>query len=256
MTLLERETQLGSLLQYAGEAGRREGRLVLVSGEAGVGKSSLVEELQARLPDDTWLWGACDGLFTPRPLAPVHDLARQVGGSLGELVSDQAPRDRIFEAMLRLLSDAESLTVLVIEDVQWADEATLDLLRLLGRRLRHVPVLLVVTFRDDALTPNDPLRLALGELAGQRTTRRIDLPPLSASGRAATRRGLDVRPRRPSSADWGQPVLRRGGAPGRQRGHPGVGAGRGAGPRRRRRRARAAHPRGGRARRAPTSTRS
>jgi DNA-binding CsgD family transcriptional regulator/tetratricopeptide (TPR) repeat protein len=182
MTLLERETQLGSLLQYAAEAGRREGHLVLVSGEAGVGKSSLVEELQARLPDDTWLWGACDGLFTPRPLAPVHDLARQVGGSLGELVRDQAPRDSIFEAMLRLLSDAEGLTVLVIEDVQWADEATLDLLRLLGRRLRHVPVLLVVTFRDDALAPNDPLRLALGELAGQRTTRRIDLPPLSARG--------------------------------------------------------------------------
>lgn len=182
MALLERETQLGSLLQYAVEAGRREGRLVLVSGEAGVGKSSLVEELQAELPDATWLWIACDGLFTPRPLAPVHDLARQIGGGLGDLVREHAPRDRIFDEMLRVLSDADHLTVLVIEDVQWADEATLDLLRLLGRRLRHVPVLLVVTFRDDALAPSDPLRLALGELAGQRTTRRIDVPPLSARG--------------------------------------------------------------------------
>jgi DNA-binding CsgD family transcriptional regulator/tetratricopeptide (TPR) repeat protein len=182
MALLERETQLRSLLQYAAEARRREGRLVLVSGEAGVGKSSLVEELQTELPDANWLWGACDGLFTPRPLAPVHDLARQIGGSLGQLVRDQAPRDRIFDAMLRLLSDADDLTALVIEDVHWADEATLDLLRLLGRRLRHVPVLLVVTFRDDALAPNDPLRMALGELAGQRTNRRIDVPPLSARG--------------------------------------------------------------------------
>ena len=75
--------------------------------------------------------------------------------------------------------------VLVVEDVQWADEATLDLLRFLGRRVRDLPVLLVVTFRDDAMAPTDPLRMALGELAGQRYTRRIDLPPLTA---AAVRR--------------------------------------------------------------------
>ena len=72
--------------------------------------------------------------------------------------------------------------MLVVEDVQWADDATLDLLRFLGRRLRDLPVLLVVTFRDDALAPADTLRVALGELTGQRWTRRIDLPPLSAAG--------------------------------------------------------------------------
>ena len=72
--------------------------------------------------------------------------------------------------------------VLVVEDVQWADDATLDLLRFLGRRLRDLPVLLVVTFRDDALAPADTLRVALGELTGQRWTRRIDLPPLSPAG--------------------------------------------------------------------------
>jgi DNA-binding CsgD family transcriptional regulator len=70
----------------------------------------------------------------------------------------------------------------VIEDVQWADEATLDLLRFQGRRVRNLPVLLLVTFRDDALGANDSLRLALGELAGQRYTRRIDLPPLTPGG--------------------------------------------------------------------------
>jgi DNA-binding NarL/FixJ family response regulator len=182
VTLLERESQLGSLLQYADEARHRTGRLVLISGEAGVGKTSLLEEVQHGLPDATWAWGACDGLFTPRPLAPVHDIAREIGGNLLDLVRSAASRDEIFDAVLQCAAGADGLAVLVVEDAQWADEATLDLLRFLARRVARLPVLLLVTFRDDALAPNDPLRLALGELAGQRYTRRIDLPPLTESG--------------------------------------------------------------------------
>ena len=180
MSLLEREAQLGSLLQYADEARARTGRLVLISGEAGVGKSSLVEELHHVVPDAVWAWGACDGLFTPRPLAPLHDIARELGGSLLERMVEGASRDEIFDAVLQLASAAQRLTILVVEDAQWADEATLDLLRFLARRIARLPVLLLVTFRDDALAPTDPLRVTLGELAGQRTTRRIDLPPLTA----------------------------------------------------------------------------
>ena len=88
VTLLERESQLGSLLQYADEARTGSGRLVLISGEAGVGKSSLVEELQHAVPEATWAWGACDGLFTPRPLAPLRDIAHELGGELLDLVRD------------------------------------------------------------------------------------------------------------------------------------------------------------------------
>jgi DNA-binding CsgD family transcriptional regulator/tetratricopeptide (TPR) repeat protein len=182
VTLLERESQLGSLLQYADEARDRRGRLVLISGEAGVGKSSLVEELQHRLPEATWAWGACDSLFTPRPLAAVHDIARELGGNLMETVRGAASRDEIFDAVLQSASVVDGLAVLVVEDVQWADEATLDLLRFLARRVAKLPVLLLVTFRDDALAPSDPLRVAFGELAGQRYTRRIDLPPLTVAG--------------------------------------------------------------------------
>ena len=182
VSLLERESQLASLRQYAAEARGRAGRLVLVSGEAGVGKSSLVEVFEEELTDASWVWGACDGLFTPRPLAPLRDVARAVGGDLLEAVRAGLPRDEVFDAALRWLEDARELVVLVVEDVQWADDATLDLLRFLGRRLRDLPVLLVVTFRDDALAPADTLRVALGELTGQRWTRRIDLPPLSAAG--------------------------------------------------------------------------
>jgi predicted ATPase len=182
MSLLERESQLASLRQYAAEARGHTGRLVLVSGEAGVGKSSLLEALQEELTDAHWAWGACDGLFTPRPLAPLRDVARAVGGELLDAVRAGLPRDEVFDAALRWLEDAQDLVVLVVEDVQWADDATLDLLRFVGRRLRDLPVLLVVTFRDDALAPADTLRVALGELSGQRWTRRIDLPPLSPAG--------------------------------------------------------------------------
>jgi DNA-binding CsgD family transcriptional regulator len=180
--LLERESQLASLLQYAAEARRRDGRLVLVSGEAGVGKSSLVEAVQEAVPDATWVWGACDGLFTPRPLAPMHDIAREVGGELRGIVRDGTPRDDVFDAVLRWVRGSTGLLAVVVEDVQWADDATLDLLRFLARRLRDVPVLLVVTFRDDALAPSDALRMVLGELAGQRSSRRVDLPPLTPAG--------------------------------------------------------------------------
>src|SRR5258705_6956893 len=179
MQLLERETPLASLREYAGEARRGEGRLVLVAGEAGVGKSALVEQLQRDLADVRWSWGACDGLFTPRPLGPLFDIAAETGGELLELCRAQATREELFDALLRRLLEPE-LDVVVIEDVHWADEATVDLLRFLGRRLRHATALLIVTYRDDGLTATDPLRLALGELATQRPTRRVGLAPLSA----------------------------------------------------------------------------
>src|SRR5258705_1031380 len=179
MQLLERETPLASLLEYAGEARRGEGRLVLVAGEAGVGKSALVEQLQRDVPDARWSWGACDGLFTPRPLGPLFDIAAETGGELLELCRTPATREELFDALLRRLLEPE-LDVVVVEDVHWADEATIDLLRFLGRRLRHAAALLIVTYRDDVLTATDPLRLALGELATQRSTRRVGLAPLSA----------------------------------------------------------------------------
>ncbi len=194
MHLLERESQLASLAEYAHEARGSDGRLVLVAGEAGVGKSALVEQLQREVPAARWSWGACDGLFTPRPLGPLFDLAGQLGGELAELCQAGAARDELFRALLRQVSEPGALNVVVVEDVHWADEATVDLLRFLGRRLRAAPVLLIVTYRDDGLAADDPLRIALGDLATQRSTRRIGLPPLSADavGRLAGGSGLEA----------------------------------------------------------------
>jgi DNA-binding CsgD family transcriptional regulator/tetratricopeptide (TPR) repeat protein len=180
MQLLERGPSLASLATCALQARHGGGRLVLVAGEAGVGKSALVEELHSDLPDARWSWGACDGLFTPRPLGPLFDLAAQLGGELEDLCRAGAARGYLFAALLRQVSEPGTLNVVVIEDVHWADEATVDLLRFLGRRLRDAPVLLIVTYRDDDLAAGDPLRAALGEIARQRSTRRIELGPLSA----------------------------------------------------------------------------
>ena len=178
--LLEREAQLAALASYAGEARKAQGRLVLVAGEAGVGKSALVEQLQRNLPGASWFWGACDGLFTPRPLGPLFDIAAKLGGELLELCRADAPREALFGALLRQVSEPDRLHVVVVEDIHWADEATIDLLRFLGRRIRDATVLLIVTYRDDALAAGDPLLLALGDLATQRSVRRVSLPPLSA----------------------------------------------------------------------------
>ncbi len=196
MELLEREPFLRVLASEAASARQGDGRLVLISGESGIGKTALVEAFhdqdapgqggrgsRARGPGDPdrWLWGACDGLLTPRPLGPLFDLAGQAGGELARLCDQGAPRDRLFAATLAELDGQEGLTVVVLEDLHWADEATIDLLSLLGRRVTRMRVLVLATFRDDELSQDHPLRIALGDLATQRGIRRVRLPSLSAS---------------------------------------------------------------------------
>ena len=100
MELLERAAFLQTLAEYAGEAERGNGRLVLVSGESGMGKTVLLEEFQHQLPDARWLWGGCDGLLTPRPLGPLFDIATQLDGGFAALCRDGAPRERLFSGFL------------------------------------------------------------------------------------------------------------------------------------------------------------
>ena len=194
MMLLEREPVLASLRQYAHEASQGEGRLVLIAGEAGAGKSVLVERFQRDLPDAIWSWGACDGLSTPQPLAPLFDLARDLGGTLEDLCRGQPERDELFAALLTQVTGDDRLNVIVIEDIHWADEATLDLMRFLTRRIRAASVLVIGTYRGDWLAPSSPLRLALGELAARRWARRLELPPLSVEAvrTMAAGTGLDA----------------------------------------------------------------
>ncbi len=199
MKLLERATFLRELDGYAAEAAAGDGRLVLVSGESGMGKTALLEEFERRGTGARWLWGACDGLLTPRPLGPLFDMAGQAGGELAGLSQDGAPRDRLFGAFLAELGSPAHRTVAVIEDVHWADEATLDLLSFAGRRLGRTRGLLLVTYRDDELADDHPLRIVLGDLATQRATRRMQLAPLSPEAVRALADAGDVG-QRPGSA--------------------------------------------------------
>jgi predicted ATPase len=180
MPLLERESALEALGSWFAEARAGRGRLVLVSGEAGVGKTTLVNELAVRHRQAARvLWGACDPLTTPPPLGPLADVAPALGGPLDQLLRDEAPREVLFGALLGRLRDSRVATVLVIEDVHWADEATLDLLRFLARRAGASPVLLVVTYRVDEVGPLHPVQLLAGDLASSALVRRLRLAPLS-----------------------------------------------------------------------------
>jgi DNA-binding CsgD family transcriptional regulator/tetratricopeptide (TPR) repeat protein len=192
--LLERDSQLAALTSYAEEARAGTGRLVLVAGEAGIGKSALVEELEATIPDAQWWWGACDGLSTPRALGPLMDIAIQAGGELGAACRPGATRDELFDGLLQVLSDGSGLRVVVIEDVHWADGATLDMVRFIGRRIKNAYVMVVVTYRDDALATDDPLRVTLGDLTTHRTTRRVTLGPLTEQAVGKLAADTDVEP--------------------------------------------------------------
>lgn len=167
--LLERQQQIEALIAYAADAARSQGRFVLVAGEAGVGKSSLVEAaetaIRTRARDARWCWGRADGQFTPRPLGPMAEIAEQLGGAVAGAFRANATRAQLFATLLESLRTGTSLTVLAIEDLHWADEATLDALRYLARRLRDLPTLVIATYRDDGLAPADPVRVTLGDLS-------------------------------------------------------------------------------------------
>jgi DNA-binding CsgD family transcriptional regulator len=176
--LLERELDLATLAHCLGEVQAAPGgRIALVGGEAGSGKTALVR----RFCDDTdvdVLWGGCDPLFTPRPLGPLLGIAEAAGGELAEVLTGAATPHDVVAPLARRLSRAPP-TVLVLEDAHWADEATLDVLRLLCRRIDTVSALVVVTYRDDELDRAHPLRPLLGELPARGTVRRLKLRPLS-----------------------------------------------------------------------------
>ncbi|HET7047419.1 MAG TPA: AAA family ATPase [Solirubrobacteraceae bacterium] len=180
LELLERSTQLEVLgRSLSAVASGRRGQLVLLRGEAGVGKTAVVRRFcDAQGPPTRILWGACEALFTPRDLGPFVDIAQTDGGELGELVRRGGLPHEVLSALAQDVERALP-TVLVLEDLHWADEATLDVLRLLGRRLDRFCALVVATYRDDELEDGHPLRIVLGELARAQGVQRVDLSRLS-----------------------------------------------------------------------------
>jgi DNA-binding CsgD family transcriptional regulator len=154
------------------------GRMVLLGGEAGVGKTSLLRGFTSAQRGRV-VWGGCDPLFAPRPLGPLFEVADSAGGELADLVASEAKPHEVASALVAELA-APKGSVLVLEDLHWADEATLDVLRLLARQVERAPALVLASYRDDELERTHPLRVVLGELATSPAVTRLELAPLSA----------------------------------------------------------------------------
>ena len=204
MTLRERDEALHALDEYARDAAAGVGRFVVVAGEAGAGKTILVDSLVASLSRSgvdgyRVLRGTCDGLFTPRPLGPFLEVADQLGGTIREAFTGRPDRRELFSEVLGAFQRPGPVNVLVVEDVHWADETSLDLLRFLGRRVRGLRALVVVTLRDDGLAPTSlcgscsatspPSRAIAGSTWGR------CLPPRSRRWPTSTVRTMSTRSR-------------------------------------------------------------
>lgn len=178
MKLLERDEFLRQLNNQFHSAVDGEGQVAVICGDAGIGKTSLVESFTKQIEDNSKLfWGACDDLFTPRPLAPLYDIAVSMKSRIIEKLEQGVSRPSVFSALLNELHEKEP-NIIVIEDVHWADESTLDLIKFLAKRINKYKSLLIITYRSDEIGLMHPLRLALSNISS-RYLKRYELPPLS-----------------------------------------------------------------------------
>ena len=164
MPMLERDGLLAQIDSRWSLAQKGPGSLLFIEGEAGIGKTSVLRAFadSVRVHSPVY-WGACEAMTTPRPLGALDDIAVGSNGKLAVLTDGYGERHRIFVAFIELLAQRSALAVL--EDVHWADEATLDLLRYAGRRIARTRSLLIASFRNDEVTSTHPLRAVLGDLA-------------------------------------------------------------------------------------------
>jgi DNA-binding CsgD family transcriptional regulator/tetratricopeptide (TPR) repeat protein len=195
MVLLEREWVLEFLDERLAQAAAGRGSVVFLSGEAGAGKSAIIQAFAERVAGQARLLsGACDSISIPGHLWPLRDLATSASPALRESIRREATRDALFHATLNEFSTYSGATVMVIEDAHWADDATLDLLRFLGRRVPATRGLVIVTYRDDDSSRLQRLRLLLGDLATVPELHRLALPALSRDAVAQLARGRTIDP--------------------------------------------------------------
>ncbi|HEX6577342.1 MAG TPA: AAA family ATPase [Jiangellaceae bacterium] len=179
MELLERDAHLALLGDALASSAAGHGRVALVSGEPGIGKTSLVRAFVDRHQDRARvLWGICDDLSTPRAFGPLHDVAGEVGDELASALAGGAPPEQLLDLVLTELVRPPGPAVLVIDDLHWADQATLDLVVFVARRIDSLPVLLVLAYRPGEMSLDHPLLRTLGRIPAHVAVR-LPLEPLS-----------------------------------------------------------------------------
>ncbi len=182
MVLLEREEQLVLLEGALARVRDGRGHSVFIGGEAGIGKTSLVESfVRSQERGVRVLWGACEALATPRPLGPLYDIAHELGGKLLEALDADRPPHRLFQTFIDQLRTEGCAKIVVIEDAHWADDASADFLKFVARRIARYPALLVVTFREEEVFVGHPLMRAIADVPADHLSR-IRLQGLSAGG--------------------------------------------------------------------------
>ncbi len=179
MVLLERETQLGLLEDALAEAAGGRGRTIAISGEAGAGKTMLVQAFADQAGERARiLRSACEDLSIPDPLGPLHELGRNAGWTLSKRGDDRQSLLSLFSSALEVFTAGPLPSLLVVEDLHWADDATLDFVRFLGRRLHERRILLLLTTRNDESEGQRRLRRALADIPADDIVR-IDVPLLT-----------------------------------------------------------------------------
>ena len=179
MQLLEREKQLEILLTGFAKAVQGEGRSFFILGEAGAGKTSLIRHFSEQVKGQCSVYVSfCDSLYTPRPLGPVYDLAYKINRDLASSLGSFTSRTDLFAAVYDAFTSSSAPSIFIIEDVHWADEATLDFIKFFSRRINHSSSLLLMSCREFEAACNHPLRNVMGELPRDSFSR-ISLPAFS-----------------------------------------------------------------------------
>ena len=165
MELLEREKYLNDLTEYYHQMESGRGHSIFLMGEAGIGKTSLVNHFLKTVESKSLIYaGACDSLFTPRPLGPLFDIAEQFDHDFIDMLRTEKDRSIIFSALIRKLSASTKAVIVFFEDIHWADEATIDLIKFLARRIHQYKCLFLLTCRDHEIPIGHPLATIFGEL--------------------------------------------------------------------------------------------
>ena len=203
--LLERDAELGLLVGLLDEVPASGGKVVLLRGEAGIGKSALVRAFCDRVGSSALVHlGYCDDLQTPQPFGPFWDISQGSPSLLSAL--REHDRQHVFDAVLDVLGTSSQPNVLVIEDTHWSDEATLDAIRHTGRRIAGANGLLIITYRAGEVDVEHPLRRVIGDLSPHNIVR-IELSGLSLAAVSTIVEGSGSDPERVLQMTRGNPFL-------------------------------------------------